>query len=87
MSTLVQAMRMALHVGETRLGVTDIFGEDVGQPLGGVLHRDVQGLKTAWNLPLDERGSSARRSASWRGRGRLRVRSSSAITRSTRSIS
>src|SRR3984885_15011263 len=55
MSTLVQAMRMALHVGETRLGVTDIFGEDVGQPLGGVFTA-TQGLKTAWNSPLDERG-------------------------------
>src|SRR6202041_3353291 len=55
MSTLVQAMRMALHVGETRLGVTDIFGEAVGQPLGGVFTA-TQGLKTAWNSPLDERG-------------------------------
>src|SRR5580700_5588749 len=55
MSTLVQAMRMALHVGETRLGVTDIFGEDVGAPLGGVFTA-TQGLKTAWNSPRDERG-------------------------------
>ncbi len=55
MSTLVQAMRMALHVGESRLGVTDIFGEDVGAPLGGVFTA-TQGLKTAWNSPLDERG-------------------------------
>src|ERR1700741_823093 len=55
MSTLVQAMRMALHVGETRLGVTDIFGEDVGPPLGGGFTA-TQGLKTAWNSPLDERG-------------------------------
>ena len=46
---------MALHVGETRLGVTDIFGEDVGPPLGGVFTA-TQGLKTAWNSPLDERG-------------------------------
>ena len=36
MSTMIQAIRMALHVGESRLGVTDIFGEDVGPPLGGV---------------------------------------------------
>ena len=36
MATVVQAVRMALHVGETQLGVTDIFGEDVGPPLGGV---------------------------------------------------
>jgi len=55
MSTIVQAIRMALHVGETRLGVTDIFGEDVGQPLGGVFTA-TQGLKTSWNSPLDERG-------------------------------
>src|SRR5437764_608442 len=55
MATLVQAVRMALHVGETRLGVTDIFGEDVGPPLGGVFTA-TQGLKTAWNSPLDERG-------------------------------
>ena len=55
MSTLVQAVRMALHVGETRLGVTDIFGEDVGPPLGGVFTA-TQGLKTSWNSPLDERG-------------------------------
>jgi 2-oxoisovalerate dehydrogenase E1 component beta subunit len=55
MATVVQAVRMALHVGETRLGVTDIFGEDVGQPLGGVFTA-TQGLKTAWNTPLDERG-------------------------------
>ena len=29
MATIVQAVRMALHVGETQLGVTDVFGEDV----------------------------------------------------------
>ncbi|MBI3349564.1 MAG: hypothetical protein HY020_20435, partial [Burkholderiales bacterium] len=34
--------------GETRLGVTDIFGEDVGPPLGGVFTA-TQGLRTAWN--------------------------------------
>jgi 2-oxoisovalerate dehydrogenase E1 component beta subunit len=55
MSTLVQAVRMALHVGETKLGVTDIFGEDVGPPLGGVFTA-TQGLTTAWSTPLDERG-------------------------------
>ncbi|MBX3227902.1 MAG: alpha-ketoacid dehydrogenase subunit beta [Labilithrix sp.] len=55
MATMVQAIRMALHVGESRLGVTDIFGEDVGPPLGGVFTA-TQGLKTAWNSPLDERG-------------------------------
>jgi 2-oxoisovalerate dehydrogenase E1 component beta subunit len=55
MATMVQAIRMALHYGETHLGVTDIFGEDVGPPLGGVFTA-TQGLKTAWNSPLDERG-------------------------------
>jgi 2-oxoisovalerate dehydrogenase E1 component beta subunit len=55
MATMVQAIRMALHVGEERHGVTDIFGEDVGPPLGGVFTQ-TQGLRTAWNSPLDERG-------------------------------
>src|SRR5438128_1014615 len=55
MATLVQAIRLALHYGETYLDVTDIFGEDVGPPLGGVFTA-TQGLKTAWNSPLDERG-------------------------------
>ena len=55
MATLVQAVRLALHYGETYLGVTDIFGEDVGPPLGGVFTA-TQGLRTAWNSPLDERG-------------------------------
>ena len=55
MATLVQAIRLALHYGETHLGVTDIFGEDVGPPLGGVFTA-TQGLATAWNSPLDERG-------------------------------
>src|SRR5437870_5292830 len=55
MATLVQAVRMALHYGEEHLGVTDIFGEDVGPPLGGVFTA-TQGLKTAWNSTLDERG-------------------------------
>jgi len=55
MATLVQAVRMALHYGEENLGVTDVFGEDVGPPLGGVFTA-TQGLRTAWNSPLDERG-------------------------------
>jgi 2-oxoisovalerate dehydrogenase E1 component beta subunit len=55
MATLVQAVRLALHYGEEHLGVTDVFGEDVGPPLGGVFTA-TQGLKTAWNSPLDERG-------------------------------
>jgi 2-oxoisovalerate dehydrogenase E1 component beta subunit len=55
MANMAQAIRMALHVGESEMGVTDIFGEDVGAPLGGVF-TCTQGLKTAWNSPLDERG-------------------------------
>src|SRR6201995_4223462 len=55
MATMVQAIRMALHVGESRLGVTDIFGEDVGPPLGGGF-TGTQGLQTAGNTPLHERG-------------------------------
>ncbi|HVK62318.1 MAG TPA: transketolase C-terminal domain-containing protein [Bdellovibrionales bacterium] len=55
MANMAQAIRMALHVGESKLGVTDIFGEDVGAPLGGVFTA-TQGLKNAWNSPLDERG-------------------------------
>src|SRR5437588_2318675 len=55
MATLVQAIRLALHYGEECLGVTDVFGEDVGPPLGGVFTA-TQGLRTAWNTPLDERG-------------------------------
>lgn len=55
MATMAQAIRMALHYGEEHLGVTDVFGEDVGPPLGGVFTA-TQGLKTAWNSPLDERG-------------------------------
>ncbi len=55
MANIAQAIRMALHVGETKLGVTDIFGEDVGPPLGGVF-TCTQGLQTTWNSPLDERG-------------------------------
>ena len=55
MANMAQAIRLALHYGETRLGVTDIFGEDVGPPLGGVF-TCTQGLEKAWNTPLDERG-------------------------------
>ena len=55
MATMAQAVRLALHVGEEQLGVTDIFGQDVGPPLGGVFTA-TQGLRTAWNSPLDERG-------------------------------
>jgi 2-oxoisovalerate dehydrogenase E1 component beta subunit len=55
MASMAQAIRMALHYGEQKLGVTEIFGEDVGPPLGGVFTA-TQGLENAWNSPLDERG-------------------------------
>lgn len=55
MASIAQAIRMALHYGETKLDVKDIFGQDVGSPLGGVFTA-TQGLKNAWNSPLDERG-------------------------------
>ncbi|MGQ0506344.1 MAG: alpha-ketoacid dehydrogenase subunit beta [Myxococcaceae bacterium] len=55
MANMAQAVRMALHYAEENLGVKDIFGEDVGAPLGGVFTA-TQGLKNAWNTPLDERG-------------------------------
>lgn len=55
MANMAQALRMALHYGESKLGVKDVFGQDVGAPLGGVFTA-TQGLKTAWNTPLDERG-------------------------------
>ena len=37
------------------LDLKDIFGQDVGMPLGGVFTA-TQGLETTWNTPLDERG-------------------------------
>lgn len=55
MPNIAQAIRLALHKGETSLGVQDIFGQDVGPPLGGVF-TCTQGLNTTWNTPLDERG-------------------------------
>lgn len=55
MATMAQAIRMALHYGEEYLGVQDVFGEDVGPPLGGVF-TCTQGIKTSWSTPLDERG-------------------------------
>lgn len=55
MANMAQAIRMALHYGETNLDVKDIFGQDVGPPLGGVFTA-TQGLETTWNSPLDERG-------------------------------
>ena len=58
MATLVQAVRLALHYGETYLGVTDIFGEDVGvSPLGGVFTPPHPRFENRLNSPLlDERG-------------------------------
>lgn len=55
MANMAQAIRLALHYGEKNLAVKDIFGEDVGMPLGGVFTA-TQGLETTWNTPLDERG-------------------------------
>ncbi len=55
MANMAQAIRMALHYAEEHLGVMDIYGEDVGPPLGGVF-TVTQGLKNAWTSPLDERG-------------------------------
>ncbi len=55
MASMAQAIRMALRYGEDKLGVSDIFGEDVGPPLGGAF-TVTQGLSKAWNSPLDERG-------------------------------
>lgn len=55
MASLAQAIRLALRHGETHLGVREIFGQDVGPPLGGVF-TVTQGLERAWSSPLDERG-------------------------------
>lgn len=55
MASMAQAIRMALRYGEEKLEVSDIFGEDVGPPLGGAF-TVTQGLNKAWNSPLDERG-------------------------------
>lgn len=52
---MAQAIRMALHYGEKHQNLQNVFGEDVGPPLGGIF-TVTQGLKTAWNTPLDERG-------------------------------
>jgi 2-oxoisovalerate dehydrogenase E1 component beta subunit len=55
MANMAQAIRMALHYAEKNLELKDVFGEDVGAPLGGVFTA-TQGVETAWNSPLDERG-------------------------------
>lgn len=55
MANMAQAIRMALHFAEKNYNLKDVFGQDVGAPLGGVFTA-TQGLKTAWNSTLDERG-------------------------------
>lgn len=55
MANMAQAIRMALHYAETNYDLKDVFGQDVGAPLGGVFTA-TQGVKTAWNSTLDERG-------------------------------
>lgn len=55
MANMAQAVRMALHFAENNYQLKDVFGQDVGAPLGGVFTA-TQGVKSAWNTPLDERG-------------------------------
>jgi 2-oxoisovalerate dehydrogenase E1 component beta subunit len=55
MANMAQAIRLALHYAETNLDLKEVFGQDVGEPLGGVFTA-TQGVKCAWNTPLDERG-------------------------------
>jgi 2-oxoisovalerate dehydrogenase E1 component beta subunit len=55
MATLAQGVRLALHYAEQHLGLEDVFGQDVGPPLGGVF-TVTQGLRSAWSTPRDERG-------------------------------
>jgi 2-oxoisovalerate dehydrogenase E1 component beta subunit len=55
MANMAQAIRLALHYAEENYELKDIFGQDVGAPLGGVFTA-TQGLKNTWNSPLDERG-------------------------------
>ncbi len=55
MANMAQSIRMALHYAEKNLNLTDVFGEDVGAPMGGVFTA-TQGVECAWNTPLDERG-------------------------------
>ena len=55
MAHMAQAIRLALHYGEKNLGLKEVFGEDVGPPLGGVFTAS-QGIESVWNSPLDERG-------------------------------
>ncbi len=55
MANMAQSIRMALHYAEENLELTDVFGQDVGPPMGGVFTA-TQGVGCAWNSPLDERG-------------------------------
>ncbi|MCB0379570.1 MAG: alpha-ketoacid dehydrogenase subunit beta [Bdellovibrionales bacterium] len=55
MANMAQSIRMALHYAEKNLDLKDVFGEDVGAPMGGVFTA-TQGVECAWNTPLDERG-------------------------------
>ena len=55
MANMAQAIRLALHYAEKNYGLSDVFGQDVGAPLGGVFTA-TQGIECAWNTPLDERG-------------------------------
>lgn len=55
MANMAQAVRLALHYAEKNYDLKDIFGQDVGAPLGGVFTA-TQGLSTTWNSTLDERG-------------------------------
>lgn len=55
MANMAQAVRLALHYAENHYDLKDVFGQDVGAPLGGVFTA-TQGVKTAWNSTLDERG-------------------------------
>lgn len=55
MANMAQAIRMALHYAEKNMELKDVFGQDVGAPLGGVFTA-TQGVECSWNAPLDERG-------------------------------
>lgn len=55
MANVAQAIRMALAYAEKNLELENVFGEDVGPPMGGAF-TVTQGLETSWNSPLDERG-------------------------------
>ncbi len=55
MANMAQSIRMALNFAQENLQLTDVFGEDVGAPMGGVFTA-TQGVECAWNTPLDERG-------------------------------